>query len=83
MSAFSTEELREQIAAGRYAVDSGTLAEEILTKVVTVRRVRRMLMSEGEERATVETGQATPRRSRRGARAETARSRPPRTERLS
>jgi hypothetical protein len=57
MSAFSPEELRGQIAAGKYAVDSGTLAEHIISEFATIRRVRRMLMSE-EGGATAETGRA-------------------------
>jgi hypothetical protein len=81
MSAFSTEELRGQIAAGRYAVDSRALAEAILTKSATIRRVRRVLMS--EDGAIAETGQPAQRRSRRGGRAASAHPRQSRTQRLS
>jgi hypothetical protein len=56
----SMEELKGRIAAGDYAIDSGELAGEILTKFALVRRVTRRLMSEGEPHPSPARG-GTPR----------------------
>ena len=48
----SLEELKGQIAAGQYAVDPGVLADDILSKLALVRRVRRFLFGEDEPGAT-------------------------------
>jgi hypothetical protein len=51
MPKVSIEELRAQVAAGGYAIDSHELAGAILTKFAMVRRVGRRLISEDEEPA--------------------------------
>jgi Anti-sigma-28 factor, FlgM len=80
MSAFSTEELRGQIAAGQYTVDADTLAEAILSKFATIRRVRRTLTE--EEGSAGEAGRAAQPRARRGSRPASLRPRQSRSERL-
>ena len=82
MSVFSPEELRGQIAAGRYPIDSGALAEDILSKFATIRRVRRVMMGEDEEASAGEAGRAAQSRARRGSRPASLRPRPSRSERL-
>jgi hypothetical protein len=65
----SLEELRGQISAGEYAIDSGALAGDILSKFALIRRVGRLLMSE-EAAGDAETGadrQAPDRRQGRSA----------------
>jgi hypothetical protein len=44
----SLEELSGQISAGDYTIDSRELAGDIVAKFALVRRVGRLLMSEGE-----------------------------------
>jgi hypothetical protein len=62
MAKSSLAELRGQIAAGEYAIDSGELAGDILSKFAVIRRVGRWLMSEDE--AAAEPGRAAAPRSR-------------------
>ncbi|HLM31837.1 MAG TPA: flagellar biosynthesis anti-sigma factor FlgM [Solirubrobacterales bacterium] len=44
MAKSSLDELREKIAAGEYAIDSGALAGRILTDFAVIRRVRRIVI---------------------------------------
>ncbi len=81
MHASSLEELRGQIAAGQYAIDSGTLAEDIVSKLATVRRVQRIVLS-ADEGSAAEAGPAARPRGRRGARPASPRARQSRSERL-
>jgi hypothetical protein len=62
MRAPSLEELRGQVAAGTYAIDSGDVAGTILSNFALVRRVGRELRR--EERAGELPGRS---RDRRGA----------------
>jgi hypothetical protein len=64
------DELRGQISAGEYAIESREVADEILTKFALVRRVTRLLMTEDEG----EAGPRSPSR-RRGASAPSPRTR--------
>jgi hypothetical protein len=78
----SLEELRVQIAAGEYAIESGALAGDILAKFEVIRRVGRRLRSEDAEAATTDArGAASPRRSR-GPQPAPSRPRRSRDERL-
>ena len=52
MPTSSLDELRGQISAGQYAIDSGEVAGEILTKFALVRRVTRQLMQEDDAPAS-------------------------------
>ncbi len=61
----SLEELRGQIAAGAYAIDSGVVAGDILSKFALIRRVGRMLMREDQEGAAGEAGRGAQARNRR------------------
>ena len=45
----SVEELRGQVAAGQYAVDPRVLADDIVSKLALIRRVRRVLLGEDEQ----------------------------------
>ena len=45
----SLEELRGRISAGEYAIDSGTLAGDILSKFALIGRVRRLLVGDDDE----------------------------------
>jgi len=74
----SIDELRGQIAAGEYAIDSDVLAGDILGKFEVIRRVGRWLMDPGEADAE----RAEP-RDRRGARRAGPRRSQSRSERLS
>ena len=64
----SMAELRVQIAAGEYAVDSRELAGDILAKLAVIRPVSRWLMTGDEEGAADESRRAAQTRNRRGAR---------------
>jgi hypothetical protein len=44
----SLEELRGKISTGEYAIDSGMLAADILSKFALIGRVRRLLVSDEE-----------------------------------
>jgi hypothetical protein len=46
MPTTSLEELRGKISAGEYAIDSGKLAADILSKFALIRRVRRGLVDD-------------------------------------
>jgi preprotein translocase subunit SecA len=81
MSKSSLEELKGRIAAGQYAVDSRTVADDILSKFAVIRRVARRLVSEDEE-AQQAAGGTAPARNRGSRAAPTRRSRT-RDERLS
>jgi hypothetical protein len=48
----SVEELKRRIAAGEYAIDSGNLADTIISKIGVIKRVKRSLASAGEDPAT-------------------------------
>lgn len=65
MATSSLEELRGRIAAGEYAVDSGELARDILSKFALIRRVRRRLLGDADEGAVGEAGGGAQRRDRR------------------
>jgi hypothetical protein len=67
MPVSSVEDLKRRIAAGEYAIDSGTLADTIVTKIGIVRRVSRFLESEDEE-AAGKAGSRAPSRARGGTR---------------
>ena len=82
MQKASLDELRGQIAAGQYAVDSRALAGDILAKFELIRRVSRGLVAEAEEDVGGEAGLITASRRRRGARPASPQSRNPRSERL-
>ena len=72
----SLEQIRGQISTGKYAIDSSEVAGEILTKLATVRRVRRLMNEgKGEERAPGP-------RPRRPAPSEPSNLRKPASERL-
>jgi hypothetical protein len=75
----SLEELRGKISAGRYEVDSGRLAWELISKFTLIRRVRRLLI--GEDEAPM-AGRIARARSRRWSRPASSRPSPPRRERL-
>jgi Anti-sigma-28 factor, FlgM len=60
--------LKRSIARGEYAVDPGVLAEAILWKVGTVRRVRRQLSSDEADGDDRGAGRIPERRSRRRSR---------------
>jgi hypothetical protein len=64
MQKSSLEELKGQIAAGDYAVDSGKVAGAILSTFALIRRVGRRLMSEEEEGAAGEPGRGPQTRRR-------------------
>ena len=64
MPAATLDELRGRVSAGEYAIDSGEIAGEILTKFALVRKVTRLLMSEGEEPAADESASGAQPRSR-------------------
>jgi hypothetical protein len=53
MPVSSVEELKRRIAAGDYAIDSGKVAHEIVSKIAIVRRVKRTLAKEGDAAADV------------------------------
>ena len=63
MPVSSVEDLKRRIAAGEYAIDSGKLADTIVTKIGIVRRVSRLLEREGEE-AAGKAGSRPPGRAR-------------------
>ena len=65
MPKFALEELRGKISAGEYAVDSRTLAADMISKFALIRRVRRMLTSDGAPSA-----ERAPRTRKRGAKRE-------------
>jgi hypothetical protein len=54
----SLEELKGQIAAGEYAIDSRMVADKILSTFAEIRRVGRSLMSEDVEGAEDAEGAA-------------------------
>jgi hypothetical protein len=62
MPTSSFKELKRRVCGGEYAVDSGELADDILSKFALIRRVRRSVISE-EEAAAAEA------EARRGAKA--------------
>jgi hypothetical protein len=62
------EQLKEQVSAGEYEIDSGRLAGTIISNLALIRRVGRHLMAEDEEAGADEAGQGTQPRSRRRAR---------------
>ena len=78
----SLEELKGQIAAGQYAIDPGILAGDILSKVALVRRVRRLLMGEGERGAETEAERGLNAPRQRGSMPGTWRFPQPRSDRL-
>jgi hypothetical protein len=55
----SVEELRGKISTGEYAIDSGKLAADILSKFALIRRVRRRLTSDEEAGAATEARRTT------------------------
>ena len=76
MATSSLDELRGRISAGEYAIESGEIAGEILTKFALVRRVTRLLMSEDGQAEAGRQGPA--RRKQRGAASQRAKARPER-----
>jgi hypothetical protein len=58
MANASLEELKGQIAAGEYAIDSHMVADRILSTFAVIRRVGRSLMSEDVEGAEDPEGAA-------------------------
>ena len=76
----SLEELKGQIAAGEYTVESVQLAGTILSTVGLIRRVKRTLVA--EETAEGDAGRGRQPRTRRGSRSLTTRILQPRRERL-
>jgi len=81
MTKSSLDELRGRIAAGEYAVDSGALAGDILSKFEVIRRVGRWLMEADE--ADADRALAAEPRDRRGARRPPSRRSQSRSEPLS
>jgi hypothetical protein len=55
MAPDSLDTLRGRISAGEYAVDSGAVASEIITKFALVRRVTRQLIREDDHGDAGET----------------------------
>lgn len=45
----SLEELKRRIATGEYAIDSGKLADTIISKLGVIRRVGRILAAQDED----------------------------------
>jgi hypothetical protein len=81
MSATSLDELRGQISAGTYAIDSKELAADLLSKAALIRKVKSMLLNQDEQRSPAESGRAT--RPRGAARPAPSSRRASRRERLS
>jgi hypothetical protein len=81
MTTSSLQELRGRVAAGEYAIDSGELAGEILSKFALIRRVGRTLMSE-DEAGSGEPGLRSQPRGPRGERPTQPQRREPGRERL-
>ncbi len=75
----SLEELRGQISAGDYVVDSGKVAGEMLSTFTLIRRVRRLLIGDSETAMSARIARA---RGRRRARAQQPRAPRSRRERL-
>jgi hypothetical protein len=82
MPTSSFSELKRRVSAGEYAVDSGELADDILSKFALIRRVRRSVISEEAAAAEAEARRGA---KARGRRREPAglRPHPPSRERLS
>jgi hypothetical protein len=59
MSATSLDEIRGQVSAGSYAIDSKAVAADLLTKAALIRKVKPMLLGEDEQRSPAESGRAT------------------------
>jgi Anti-sigma-28 factor, FlgM len=57
MATSSVEELKGRISAGRYAVSSADVADEIVAKFALVRRVSRQLREDEDERAAPRGGE--------------------------
>ena len=55
----SLEELRGKISTGEYAIDSGKLAADILSKFALIRRVRRLLTSDEQAGAATDAARRT------------------------
>jgi hypothetical protein len=74
MATSTLEELKGQIAAGEYAIDSGAVAGKILSTFAVIRRVGHGLMSEDAqdtgdtEDAAGDAGRRPQPRARRGSR---------------
>jgi hypothetical protein len=78
----SLEELRGQIAAGEYAIESSALAGDILAKFAVIRRVGRRLRSEDAEGAATDGRGAPQTRRSRGPQPAPSRPHRSRDERL-
>jgi hypothetical protein len=82
MQKASLDELKGQIAAGEYAVDSRVVAGDILSKFEVIRRVGRWMMGTDEAETAGEPSRSAQPRSR-GARPMPARRPQSRSERPS
>lgn len=71
---YSLEALKGRIAAGEYAVDSGKVADAMVWKPATIRRVKQILADEDEEPAPTDATRGAPARAR-GARPSSSRRR--------